>query len=267
MLISVTCLEHFCEAYRSYGKYWKKVTSQVCNRSVEMVEALYNMNWAFLSQPEGTASVVGLIAMMTDHYNVMEGSDSERESNDASVIPKKSQKRKRAECSPVPVRTPFNYDLVEMLLIVLIRINTLKVEALLNKSAMLCYTTEHHSVSAPCHDDGQVEANHNRWVCCPIDVDDNDVEHEAALTLTEGLQRIPQLEAAHSKLHDASVCEDCIDALQTLADLSLMFPDSTVESESSVQLKEDKALDMDDKFRAPEATYTIQVITETKLDS
>lgn len=26
---------------------------------------------AYLSLPEGTASVVGLIAMMTDHYNVM----------------------------------------------------------------------------------------------------------------------------------------------------------------------------------------------------
>ncbi|KAK1566825.1 hypothetical protein Q3G72_004646 [Acer saccharum] len=64
-------LLHFYEAYRSYGKDWKKVASQVCNRSVEMVEALYNMNRAFLSLPEGTASVVGLIAMTTDHYNVM----------------------------------------------------------------------------------------------------------------------------------------------------------------------------------------------------
>nr|GMD90958.1 protein ALWAYS EARLY 3-like isoform X1 [Ipomoea batatas] len=33
-----------------------------------MVEALYTMNRAYLSLPEGTASVVGLIAMMTDHY-------------------------------------------------------------------------------------------------------------------------------------------------------------------------------------------------------
>ena len=78
------------------------------NRSVEMVEALYSMNRvhvfdgcrlistqlyiyysisifdhlavdsevilvfkAYLSLPEGTASVVGLIAMMTDHYNVL----------------------------------------------------------------------------------------------------------------------------------------------------------------------------------------------------
>lgn len=90
-------LQHFYEAYRNYGKDWKKVAAQVRNRSAEMVEALYNMNRAYLSLPEGTASVVGLIAMMTDHYNVMEGSDSERESNDASGMPQKSQKRKRAK--------------------------------------------------------------------------------------------------------------------------------------------------------------------------
>lgn len=64
-------LEHFYEAYRKYGKDWKKVAGVVRNRSLEMVEALYNMNRAYLSLPEGTASVVGLIAMMTDHYNVL----------------------------------------------------------------------------------------------------------------------------------------------------------------------------------------------------
>lgn len=90
-------LQRFYEAYRNYGKDWKKVAAQVRNRSAEMVEALYCMNRAYLSLPEGTASVVGLIAMMTDHYNVMEGSDSERESNDVSGIPRKSQKRKRAK--------------------------------------------------------------------------------------------------------------------------------------------------------------------------
>ncbi|KAH9755100.1 protein ALWAYS EARLY 2 [Citrus sinensis] len=81
----------------SPSKSKQKVAAQVRNRSAEMVEALYNMNRAYLSLPEGTASVVGLIAMMTDHYNVMEGSDSERESNDASEMPRKSQKRKRAK--------------------------------------------------------------------------------------------------------------------------------------------------------------------------
>ncbi|KAE9598128.1 putative transcription factor MYB/SANT family [Lupinus albus] len=87
-------LERFYEAYRKYGKDWKKVATVVRNRSVEMVEALYNMNRAYLSLPEGTASVVGLIAMMTDHYNVLEESDSERDSNDAHGS-RKPVKRKR----------------------------------------------------------------------------------------------------------------------------------------------------------------------------
>ncbi|GAU42810.1 hypothetical protein TSUD_34540, partial [Trifolium subterraneum] len=87
-------LQRFYEAYRKYGKDWKKVSAAIRNRSIEMVEALYNMNRAYLSLPEGTASVVGLIAMMTDHYNVLEESDSERESNDAPGS-RKPVKRKR----------------------------------------------------------------------------------------------------------------------------------------------------------------------------
>ncbi|MED6218658.1 hypothetical protein PIB30_028497 [Stylosanthes scabra] len=89
-------LERFYEAYRKYGKDWKKVAAAVRNRSVEMVEALYNMNRAYLSLPEGTASVVGLIAMMTDHYNVLEESDSEKESID-SPGSRKPVKRKRGK--------------------------------------------------------------------------------------------------------------------------------------------------------------------------
>ncbi|KAI5587300.1 hypothetical protein BDE02_05G022600 [Populus trichocarpa] len=60
-----------------------------------MVEALYNMNRAYLSLPEGTASVVGLIAMMIDHYSVLEASDSERESNEMPGVLRKLQKHKR----------------------------------------------------------------------------------------------------------------------------------------------------------------------------
>ncbi|XP_027329953.1 protein ALWAYS EARLY 3 isoform X2 [Abrus precatorius] len=90
-------LELFYEAYRKYGKDWKKVALAVRNRSVEMVEALYTMNRAYLSLPEGTASVVGLIAMMTDHYSVLGGSDSGKESNDDAEIAKRSQKRLRGK--------------------------------------------------------------------------------------------------------------------------------------------------------------------------
>ncbi|XP_058107388.1 protein ALWAYS EARLY 2-like [Magnolia sinica] len=90
-------LERFYDAYRKYGKDWKKVASVIRNRSADMVEALYNMNRAYLSLPEGTASVAGLIAMMTDHYNLLEGSDSERESNDGVGASRKPQKRGRGK--------------------------------------------------------------------------------------------------------------------------------------------------------------------------
>lgn len=92
-------LERFYEAYRKYGKDWKKVAAVVRNRSIEMVEALYTTNRAYLSLPEGTASVVGLIAMMTDYYNVLEESDSERESNEA-LTSEKPLKRKRGKVQP-----------------------------------------------------------------------------------------------------------------------------------------------------------------------
>ncbi|KAK9136957.1 hypothetical protein Sjap_007551 [Stephania japonica] len=82
-------LERFYTAYRKYGKEWKKVATLLRNRSIDMVEALYNMNRAYLSLPEGTASVVGLTAMMTDHYNILDGSESERESNDGPGVSKK----------------------------------------------------------------------------------------------------------------------------------------------------------------------------------
>lgn len=90
-------LQHFYGAYRKYGKDWKKVAAVVRNRSVEMVEALYSMNRAYLSLPEGTASVAGLIAMMTDHYCVLEGSDSEQESDDCAGASRKLQKRGRGK--------------------------------------------------------------------------------------------------------------------------------------------------------------------------
>ncbi|GMI85010.1 ARABIDOPSIS THALIANA ALWAYS EARLY 3, ALWAYS EARLY 3 [Hibiscus trionum] len=90
-------IERFYKAYRAYGKDWKKVAAAVRNRSTEMVEAFYSMNRAYLSLPDGVASVIGLIAMMTDHYSVLGGSDVERESNEPSEIPLQTQKRKRVK--------------------------------------------------------------------------------------------------------------------------------------------------------------------------
>ncbi|KOM37384.1 hypothetical protein LR48_Vigan03g076600 [Vigna angularis] len=61
---------------------------------------IHNSRPAYLSLPEGTTSVVGLIAIMTDHYNVLEESDSEMESNDALGARKfVKQKRKKVQLS------------------------------------------------------------------------------------------------------------------------------------------------------------------------
>ncbi|XP_059285749.1 protein ALWAYS EARLY 3-like [Lycium ferocissimum] len=93
-------LTRFYKAYRKYGKDWKKVAAAVKPRTAEMVEALYTMNRAYLSLPEGTASVVGLIAMMTDHYCNLAASDSEQESNEDAGTSRKPQKRARVKIQP-----------------------------------------------------------------------------------------------------------------------------------------------------------------------
>ncbi|KAJ6313542.1 hypothetical protein OIU77_014930 [Salix suchowensis] len=87
-------LERFYKAYRKHGKDWEKV-AVVVNRSVEMVEALYTMNKAYLSLPKGFASGAGLIAMMTDHYSNLGESGSELERSGGKRPSQKPQKRAR----------------------------------------------------------------------------------------------------------------------------------------------------------------------------
>lgn len=86
-------LECFYAAYREHETDWRKVAAVLRNRSVEMVEAVYSLNKAYLSLPEGTASVVGFIAMMTDYYSNMEEGDSEQERNDGVGTSRKPKKR------------------------------------------------------------------------------------------------------------------------------------------------------------------------------
>ncbi|KAG6394794.1 hypothetical protein SASPL_145384 [Salvia splendens] len=92
-------LSRFYIAYCKYNKDWKKTASAVSNRSPEMVEALYTMNRAYLSLPHGTASSDGFIAMMTDHYCNLAGSDSDLESNDGTSS-RKTQKRAHGKVQP-----------------------------------------------------------------------------------------------------------------------------------------------------------------------
>uniref|UniRef100_A0ACD5ZAL0 Uncharacterized protein n=1 Tax=Avena sativa TaxID=4498 RepID=A0ACD5ZAL0_AVESA len=106
-------LEHFYGAYRKYGKDWRKVAGAVHDRTSDMVEALYNMNRAYLSLPEGTATAAGLIAMMTDHYNILDGSNSDRESND-SLKASRKPKRGRAKLQSVSKTSDTRYpDLLQ----------------------------------------------------------------------------------------------------------------------------------------------------------
>ncbi|KAL7080946.1 hypothetical protein ACP275_14G010100 [Erythranthe tilingii] len=93
-------LTHFYDAYRKYGKDWKKVANAVRTRSLEMVDALYKMNKAYLNLPHGTASLDGLIAMMTDQYSNMAGNDSDQENNEGEGSSRKPQKHARGKVQP-----------------------------------------------------------------------------------------------------------------------------------------------------------------------
>lgn len=107
-------LERFYAAYRKYGKDWRKVAGAVHDRTSDMVEALYNMNRAYLSLPEGTATAAGLIAMMTDHYNILDGSNSDHESNGSPKTSRKPQKRGRAKLQSVSKASDARYpDLLQ----------------------------------------------------------------------------------------------------------------------------------------------------------
>ncbi|CAL4999632.1 unnamed protein product [Urochloa decumbens] len=102
-------LERFYGAYRKYGKDWRKVAGAIRDRTSDMVEALYNMNKAYLSLPEGTATAAGLIAMMTDHYNILDGSNSDHESNDSPKTSRKPPKRGRARFQSVSKTSDTRY--------------------------------------------------------------------------------------------------------------------------------------------------------------
>ncbi|XP_039061241.1 protein ALWAYS EARLY 3-like, partial [Hibiscus syriacus] len=185
-------LERFYEAYRKYGKDWKKVATMIHNRSMEMVEALYTMNRAYLSLPEGTASVVGLIAMMTDHYSVMGGSDSEQESNEGMGVSLKPQKRSRGKLRDQPSKS------LEKPLLDLLKFHS---------SASSCMSLlKRRSESRPravgkrtprvpisfSHDKSKGERYFSpirQGMKLKADSVDDDVAHEVALALTEASQR------------------------------------------------------------------------------
>ncbi|KAH1037631.1 hypothetical protein GYH30_056798 [Glycine max] len=228
-------LERFYEAYRKYGKDWKKVAAFIRNRSTEMVEALYNMNRAYLSLPEGTASVVGLIAMMTDHYNVMEGSDSERESNDAPGS-QKPVKRKHEEVQ-LSVSKDQSHSIAS-------RDDCLSIlkKRRFDGMQLKPYAVGKRTPRVPVYKKDDTEnyvSPYRRSLKSTIDANDDEVAHVVALALTEAAHRggspqvsqtpsrrveqksspIQSLERKHqmsetacAKFHDVSVDEEVLES-------------------------------------------------------
>ncbi|OVA06495.1 SANT/Myb domain [Macleaya cordata] len=197
-------LERFYEAYRKYGKDWKKVASVVRNRSTEMVEALYNMNRAYLSLPEGTASVVGLIAMMTDHYNILEGSDSERESN-APGISRKPQKRGRGKFQ-ANVSKGMDADVPDLLNFPSITSNYGCLSLLKKRRSggsrprAVGKRTPRFPVSYPYdkRDREKFVSPNKRGSKSDLDAHDDEVAHGAVLALAEALQRGGSPQVSHT---------------------------------------------------------------------
>ncbi|KAJ8755627.1 hypothetical protein K2173_022222 [Erythroxylum novogranatense] len=225
-------LQRFYNAYRHYGRDWKKVAAEVRNRSTEMVEALYNMNQAYLSLPEGLATVLGLIAMMTDHYTVLEASDSEQVSIDVAGMSQKLHKRKR-------LKLELSESKEDILQVPTDGCLTLLKRARLDgcQPRVVGKRTPRVPVSyPPKKDDGEKHVLSKKKNQKPdVDGNDDEVAHVAALTLTEASQKadspqasetprrsrhmdvlptqgsdrmFQQIESAARKYHNASIYDD-----------------------------------------------------------
>ncbi|KAL4311611.1 hypothetical protein GQ457_01G030910 [Hibiscus cannabinus] len=186
-------LERFYEAYRKYGKDWKKVATMIHNRSMEMVEALYTMNRAYLSLPEGTASVVGLIAMMTDHYSVMGGSDSEQESNEGMGVSRKPQKRTRGKHrdqpsksldKPLPDLLQFHSSSSVCMSLLKRRRSESRPRAVGKRTPRVPISFSHDKNKG-----GRYFSHIRQGMNLKADSVDDDVAHEVALALTKASQR------------------------------------------------------------------------------
>ncbi|XP_026449427.1 protein ALWAYS EARLY 3-like isoform X4 [Papaver somniferum] len=191
-------LKRFYEAYRKYEKDWKKVAGVVRNRSTEMVEALYHMNRAYLSLPEGTASVAGLIAMMTDHYCIMDGSESDRESDDAPGVSQKPAKRARGKYHVNGSRGT-DADVPDLLKFPPLSSNngcfSVKKKRTNGGRRAVGKRTPRYPVS---HEREKFVTPNKRGLKSDLDAHDEEVAHGAALTLAEALQRGGSPQVSHT---------------------------------------------------------------------
>ncbi|XP_076938608.1 protein ALWAYS EARLY 3-like [Bidens hawaiensis] len=182
-------LEHFYEAYRKHGKHWKKVAAVLQNRSVEMAEAVYSLNKAYLSLPEGTASVVGFTAMMTDYYSNMDDRDSDQERNDGAGSSQKPKKRTQRKVHDItskgsrlhPEAVPADFGCLSLLK---------KKRSAGTRPCVVGKRTPRFPVS---HSYGNVKKGLKLW-----ENDDEEVAHSIAMTLAEASRRSGSLMSSPS---------------------------------------------------------------------
>ncbi|KAM7488190.1 hypothetical protein LguiB_025674 [Lonicera macranthoides] len=188
-------LERFYAAYRKHGKDWKKVAAVVRNRSSEMAEALYTMNRAYLSLPEGTASVAGLIAMMTDYYSNLARTDSEQESNDGAGTSRKPQKRAPVKVQPSACKGSEGLSLFHtqavgsnyggLTLLKKKRSGGTRPRAVGKRTPRFPVSYSYENVN------GEKYCSPSRLGLKPkMDANDDEVAHEIALALAEASQRV-----------------------------------------------------------------------------
>ncbi|XP_051152756.1 protein ALWAYS EARLY 3-like isoform X2 [Andrographis paniculata] len=205
----------FYNAYQKFSKDWKQVSDAVRNRSSEMVETLYFINRAYLSLPHGTASADGLIAMMTEYYSSMAGTDSDQNNNVGSGSAVKTKKHSHGSKategqSDSPSQTVSSYS---GCLPLLARSGGMPAYPVRKRTPRL------HVSSSSKNNDGGISATKEGLQLNAKASDDEVALHEISVVLTEESPRYcSQISQAPSKRADEN---PDFDALRMLADLSL----------------------------------------------
>ncbi|CAN1843178.1 Protein ALWAYS EARLY 2 [Linum perenne] len=286
---------------------------------MEMVEALYNLHRAYLSLPEGTASVHGLIAMLSDHYNVHQA-PRRREAEDSGVphVSHKSLKRKRVK---VPLSEPISRPVSTSKDGCMSLLN--RVRLLDGQPRVVGKRTPRFPVTHPYTRDNQKNHGIENLKADPVskeeEVSESSREKLRDASIQEGRMQGARSKGSNNPSYDADVADICrkgkktkvgvierkrlddgegqkfrrnvdtkvfkdkgketspngesrskklfssdefsaLDALQTLANLS------AIESESSVQLKEETKTIVDEKTASvPQATCASNNLDTTEV--
>ncbi|VVB15249.1 unnamed protein product [Arabis nemorensis] len=278
-------LQRFYDAYRKHGAQWKKVAAAVRNnRSVDMVEALFNMNRAYLSLPEGTASVAGLIAMMIDHYSVIVRKERRAARKRTPRFPVSvTYQRDDRECSiPSNKRAKKQLDAIDdddeghILALAMAATRRLELsdgtpirlgkmsqakeaqskycDSSMFEDGMRISCGKRHKKGASDRDDAllDMEVSRKGEKLRFEEAEGNDSDASAvACSANEGLRAKPQ--KGNKKL---LYRDDELDALEALAELASAPLAGLMESELAAQLKEERIANNMDENNIPETTST-----------